>query len=204
LQPIPLSHIILNIPYKMLKLIYDNSYIYHTFIEYILEGYISWSFLVYIMKNMMENIIRQSREHAAMLFAATLVFSFVMAAMPTSLNSLNVPVMATSIGPDLPDCYGVQATLLGSGTIQGTAGNDVIVGSSGTDRINGGGGNDRICGRGGVDTLLGGEGADRLFGGDGMDQLSGGLGTDFANGGLSLDYCFAESEINCELNEPAG
>jgi Ca2+-binding RTX toxin-like protein len=156
------------------------------------------------MKNIMGNIIRESRERAAILFAATLVFSFVMAAMPTSLNSLNVPVMATSIAPNPQYCYGVRATLLGSGTIQGTSGNDVIVGSSGTDDISGGGGNDRICGRGGGDTLRGEGGADRLFGEGGWDELSGGFGTDFANGGLGYDYCFAETEVNCELNKPAG
>jgi hypothetical protein len=151
-----------------------------------------------------KNIARESKGHAAMLIAAALTLSFVMAATPSSFNSLNVPVMATSFASNPQYCYGVQATILGSGTIQGTSENDVIVGSSGTDYIYGGGGNDRICGLGGPDTLRGEGGADRLFGGDGWDQLSGGSGTDIANGGLGLDYCFAESEINCELNKPAG
>ena len=40
----------------------------------------------------------------------------------------------------------VPATIVGAGTINGTAGDDVIVGSAGVDTINGGGGNDLICG----------------------------------------------------------
>ena len=58
----------------------------------------------------------------------------------------------------------VPATIVGSGTIIGTAGDDVIVGSDGTDTILGLGGADIICGQGGNDRILGGEGNDVLIG----------------------------------------
>jgi hypothetical protein len=47
-------------------------------------------------------------------------------------------------------CFGRQATISGSGTINGTESDDVIIGSDTTnDTIGGVGGNDRICGLGG-------------------------------------------------------
>lgn len=62
----------------------------------------------------------------------------------------------------------VPATIVGSGTIVGTQGDDVIVGSSGADRILGLGGDDIICGEGGNDVAIGGAGDDILIG-DGVD-----------------------------------
>src|SRR5215207_1094591 len=62
----------------------------------------------------------------------------------------------------------VPATIVGSGTIVGTAGDDVIVGSDENDTILGLGGNDIICAEGGNDRVLGGEGNDILIG-DGLD-----------------------------------
>src|SRR5215207_3847971 len=63
----------------------------------------------------------------------------------------------------------VPATIVGSGTIVGTAGDDVIVGSDENDTILGLGGNDIICAEGGNDRVLGGEGDDVLIG-DGFDD----------------------------------
>src|SRR5215204_3447533 len=62
----------------------------------------------------------------------------------------------------------VPATIVGSGTIVGTAGDDVIVGSDENDTILGLGGNDIICAEEGNDRVLGGEGNDVLIG-DGVD-----------------------------------
>src|SRR5215213_1995280 len=50
------------------------------------------------------------------------------------------------------------ATIVGSGYIVGTPGNDVIVGSPGRDTILGGEGDDIICGNGGNDVIEGGGG----------------------------------------------
>ena len=62
----------------------------------------------------------------------------------------------------------VPATIVGSGTIVGTAGDDVIVGSDEDDTILGLGGDDIICGEGGNDQVLGGDGNDVLIG-DGVE-----------------------------------
>ncbi|UGS36169.1 trypsin-like serine protease [Capillimicrobium parvum] len=75
-------------------------------------------------------------------------------------------------------CNGVNASLIGQGSITGTAGNDVIVGSAGPDSIDGGGGIDVICGLGANDTLIGGAADDLLFGGPGNDDERGGTGND--------------------------
>jgi Ca2+-binding RTX toxin-like protein len=84
-------------------------------------------------------------------------------------------------------CFGSPATITGSGTIIGTAGDDVIIGSDGNDIILGLGGNDKICGGAGDDTLGGGPGDDQLDGGPGNDTLSGGPGTDVLLGGEGDD-----------------
>lgn len=151
--------------------------------------------------------------------ATTLVFSFLMAAMPTSLNSLSIPVMTTAayaLQPNLqagPTCFGMLGTIHGSGWIYGTAGNDVIIGGTGNDHIFSYDGNDRICGQGGDDYISGGAGIDRirgdsgddeLVGASGPDSLSGGSGTDSADGGAGYDGCVAESEVSCEDYRPAG
>jgi Ca2+-binding RTX toxin-like protein len=71
-------------------------------------------------------------------------------------------------------CFGEPATIVGSGIINGTQGDDVIVGSEVNDVINGNGGEDLICGLGGNDSQInGGVGEDRLAGGEGNDQLRG-------------------------------
>jgi len=72
-----------------------------------------------------------------------------------------------------PRCFGRQATITGSGLINGTEGDDVIVGSDGADTLVGSGGNDLLCGLGGIDRLRAGLGDDRLDGGEGNDVLNG-------------------------------
>ena len=71
-----------------------------------------------------------------------------------------------------PTCDGLPATVFGTGTLNGTPGNDVIVGSAGNDTIFGSGGNDTICALDGVDQINDGPGADSVQGGAGNDVLS--------------------------------
>ena len=51
---------------------------------------------------------------------------------------------AGSASAAVPQCFGLDATITGTGTIVGTSGNDVIVGSAANDTISGGGGDDRV------------------------------------------------------------
>lgn len=72
---------------------------------------------------------------------------------------------------------GQYNVIIGSGTINGTNGDDLIFGSAGSDTINGGNGNDVICGRGGSDTLSGGNGIDQVIG-DVCSRLAATAGAD--------------------------
>lgn len=84
-----------------------------------------------------------------------------------------------------PRCFGLQATIVGTGKndkINGTAGKDVIVGGGGHDRISGRGGDDLICGGNGRDTLRGKAGDDRLNGGNQSDFMFGHAGNDELRG----------------------
>ena len=76
-----------------------------------------------------------------------------------------------SASPPTPGYIGKPATIVGSGSITGTAGDDVIVGSADTDTIDGKDGNDLICGLAGDDVLVGGLGNDQVDGGDDNDRL---------------------------------
>jgi Ca2+-binding RTX toxin-like protein len=88
----------------------------------------------------------------------------------------------------------LPATIVGSGTIVGTSGDDVIVGSPTADTIDGGGGDDIICAGGGNDVVSGGRGNDELIGdelesapfapsnGNNDDVLMGGPGDDVVVG----------------------
>lgn len=84
-------------------------------------------------------------------------------------------------------CNGQAATIIGAGSISGTANRDVIVGSPGDDDIYAGGGNDLICGGGGGDMIFDGEGADSVFGGDGDDVVASGAGNDLVTTGDGAD-----------------
>jgi hypothetical protein len=94
-------------------------------------------------------------------------------------------------------CFGSAATISGSGTFDGTEGDDVLVGSDGNDSIHGKGGNDKICGGGGDDKLGGGPGNDQLDGGAGNDDLDGGPGTDTLLGGEGDDHidCGGDNDV---------
>lgn len=86
-----------------------------------------------------------------------------------------------------PTCLGEQATITGSGKIDGTEGADVIVGSGASDRIEGGDGDDLVCGLGGDDAQInGGPGEDQLDGGAGDDRLTGDVRLPRGSGGSAL------------------
>jgi Ca2+-binding RTX toxin-like protein len=81
--------------------------------------------------------------------------------LTTALAAVGVLALlgaAGASGDSTTKCFGKQATIVGSGLITGTSGDDVIVGSAGDDEIDGGDGNDRICGLEGNDILMGGLG----------------------------------------------
>src|SRR5688572_29677993 len=84
----------------------------------------------------------------------------------------SVGLLAGPAGAQEPQCgppgEEVPATIVGSGTIVGTQGDDVIVGGAEGDTILGLGGNDVVCGESGNDRLIGGRGDDVLIG-DGVD-----------------------------------
>lgn len=128
--------------------------------------------------------------------------------------SFGSPVSAVEV------CDGVTATIVGSGTINGTRGDDVIVGSAGSDTIQGNGGNDIICSGDGDDIIFGGSGNDRLFGQRDSDKLYGDAGNDFlsadetptsgsplyidfSSGGTGNDVIEVSGSYYCNLNNPA-
>lgn len=87
-------------------------------------------------------------------------------------------------------CDGLQATIVGSGIVDGTPADDVIVGSPDIDFISGGGGNDTVCALAGNDTVLDGTGADIAYGEDGDDSFgatSSPDGADRYDGGSGTD-----------------
>ncbi|MEZ0581333.1 calcium-binding protein [Nocardioides sp. MH1] len=75
-------------------------------------------------------------------------------------------------------CNGQAATIVGAGSISGTASRDVIVGSPGDDDINAGGGNDLICAGDGDDVVADGAGKDIVYLGAGDDVLLAALAKD--------------------------
>ena len=95
------------------------------------------------------------------------------------------------------------ASLVGSTTILGGAGDNVVIGDdasqyivlgAGDDELHGGGGDDTIGSEGGDDRLFGDSGNDELFGGTGADQLHGGSDTDTVSyAGNREDYVVTQA-----------
>ncbi len=83
-----------------------------------------------------------------------------------------IPINANALKP--PECAGLNldSIVVGSGTINGGAGNSLILGSAGPDSIRGRKGNDCILGGGGNDFLDGDQGTDVCIGGPGNDTFS--------------------------------
>ncbi len=91
-----------------------------------------------------------------------------------------------------------NASLTGSGAINGGEGDDIminhhaslqinIVGGEGNDTLTGGDGDDTLTGDAGNDTITGGEGDDIITGGAGDDTLNGDAGNDTITGGEGDD-----------------
>ncbi|MFI8750259.1 DUF4347 domain-containing protein [Vreelandella lionensis] len=95
------------------------------------------------------------------------------------------------------------ASIVGSTTILGGAGDNVVIGDdasqyivlgAGDDELHGGGGDDTIGSEGGDDRLFGDSGNDELFGGTGADQLHGGSDTDTVSyAGNREDYVVTQA-----------
>lgn len=97
------------------------------------------------------------------------------AALTTLVPALGATAPATAERP-APTCWGAAATIVGSGLVRGTEGDDVIVSRGG--EVHALGGDDRVCG---AFLAFGGAGDDRIgYGGDDGDfpDLRGGRGDD--------------------------
>lgn len=88
----------------------------------------------------------------------------------------------------VPTCFGIPASITGTGTLTGTNGQDVIVGSNADDTIDGLGRGDLICGGAGNDVFQQGGAA------DGADMHVGGPGID------TVDYSGRSTKIGIELD----
>jgi hypothetical protein len=108
----------------------------------------------------------------------TLIFVSVIAAFaagmiiePSNIAMKSVPVTGEDLKP--PACSALYLTNIvrGSGTFNGTSGNDLILGSSSADTIDGLGGDDCILSAGGDDFITGGDATDVCIGGSGADNF---------------------------------
>jgi hypothetical protein len=121
-----------------------------------------------------------------------------------TLAAFGTALLAASAGSaTIPRCLGKQATIVGQGSVRGTAHADVIVAGSGPDRVAAGGGNDRICTAAGDDAIEGGTGSDRIDSGHGDDEVVGGNGSDLVAGGPGADTIFGKRG-NDNLNGGTG
>ncbi|GHD52684.1 hemolysin [Thalassobaculum fulvum] len=82
------------------------------------------------------------------------------------------------------------ASILGSATVSGGAGNNYAVGDAGAQYISLGDGDDTLYGGAGDDTVGSGSGADRLFGEAGSDSVFGGADADTVYGGADQDAVY--------------
>ena len=116
-----------------------------------------------------------------------MVKKLIFVGMTALAGALPFAVAAPGATREAATCFGSPATITGSGTIEGTMGDDVLVGGDGDDSIHGKGGKDKVCGGGGNDKLGGGPDDDQVDGGAGNDHVDGGLGNDLVLGGEGDD-----------------
>ena len=83
------------------------------------------------------------------------------------------PVTAQKLKPSQCGPLTLSGTVTGTGTFNGTAGNDLVLAGPAADRPDGRGGNDCLLGGGGNDQITGGTGTDVCIGGPGSDTFSG-------------------------------
>jgi len=79
------------------------------------------------------------------------------------------------------------ASIIGTTTVRGGAGNNVVIGDDADQTIILGAGDDELFGGGGNDVIGSEGGDDRLFGNSGNDELFGGAGADLLHGGSESD-----------------
>ena len=113
--------------------------------------------------------------------------NIVAAGFASSSQAAGSFAVARYLGDPVPQCAGRFATMVGSGTIRGTEGDDVIIGSDRVDSIHGYGGSDVICAREQNDNLAGHAGDDELYGEQGHDNMNGGPDDDQLDGGPGSD-----------------
>ena len=83
-----------------------------------------------------------------------------------------------------------RLSVITTGPVEGTSGDDSLTGGVGLDTLYGMDGDDTLVGLDNRDLLVGGSGNDRLDGGDWHDQLYGGLGDDTLLGGNGNDELY--------------
>jgi Ca2+-binding RTX toxin-like protein len=117
----------------------------------------------------------------------------------TRADDLSQAVTANALRPAACAALNLTGIVVGSGSFNGTNGNDLILGSAGADTIGARQGTDCILGGSGNDVIQGNQGNDVILAGDGNDQMAGGNGTDVCNGEGGTD-----TAATCEtiLNVP--
>jgi len=100
----------------------------------------------------------------------------------TRADDLSQAVTANALRPAACAALNLTAIVVGSGSFDGTTGNDLILGSPGNDTIRGRQGSDCILGGSGNDDIQGNQADDVILAGDGDDALSGDQGTDVCDG----------------------
>lgn len=103
--------------------------------------------------------------------AVNVVLATVNMAVDTTFENAFVAVMIGNECFDITDCLD-KNIIIGSGTINGTSGDDLIIGSAGPDTIDAMGGNDCIFAGPGNDTITGGSGDDKILAGAGNDVIN--------------------------------
>lgn len=120
-------------------------------------------------------------------------------AVPASrVDQDTFPITANDLKPSRCSSISLSSIVTGSGTFDGTGGDDLILGSAAADTIRGRAGNDCILSGDGSDNVQGNQGTDILLGGDGNDVLDGGQnndelygqgGDDTLSGAQGIDLC---------------
>ncbi|MEZ4503071.1 MAG: hypothetical protein R3C39_10635 [Dehalococcoidia bacterium] len=112
----------------------------------------------------------------------------------TSVDEVVLSVGVRDLAPAECGTLALDTLIVGSGTVNGTSGNDLLIGGSGDDVLDGKSGDDCIVAGAGNDTIDGGSGADVLLGGGGDDALDGGAHTDVCRGGGQSGDTFSKCE----------
>ena len=95
-----------------------------------------------------------------------------------ALSVVGLVGLSSSASAVVRTCNHHAATIIGSGDVMGTAGDDVII-LVGAGTVHAGMGNDIVCGSLGADQLWGGRGDDMILAGGGAD-VGGGAGASLA------------------------